>query len=140
MDISISELSNQFLTWIVVYGSPMLSLALFLGALGLPLPGTFFVIAAGAFIRQGVLDGSLTLLLGLGSVVLGDLTSYGVGRFASTGIQKRFGASSSWQEAKATLHRRGGAAIYFTRWLFTPVAIPMNLMTGSSGYPFLKFL
>jgi membrane protein DedA with SNARE-associated domain len=140
MSILISELSNQFLTWVVVYGPPMLSLALFLGALGLPLPGTFFVIAAGAFIRQGVLDGSMTLLLAFGSVILGDLICYGVGRFACTGIEKRFGASPIWQEAKAILHSRGGSAIYLTRWLLTPLAIPVNLITGSSGYPFIKFL
>ena len=40
----------------------------------------------------------------------------------------------------AEVKRRGGIAIYLTRWLFTPLALPTNLIAGSSGYPFWKFL
>ncbi len=50
------NLSELFLTGMITYGPPALGLALLLGALGLPLPGTFFVLAAGAFIRQGAID------------------------------------------------------------------------------------
>ena len=45
-----------------------------------------------------------------------------------------------WQKAEAYFNRQGGIAIYLTRWLFTPLAVPTNLIAGSSGYPFWKFL
>jgi len=140
MTLSISELTDQFLTWFVTFGSPMLALALLLGALGIPLPGTFFVIASGAFIRQGVFDIYSTPVLALLGTVTGDSLSYGLGRFARVGIKKRFGHSATWQRAEATLAQRGGIAVYLTRWLLTPIAVPTNLVAGSGGYPLWKFL
>lgn len=140
MTLSISELSDQFLTWFITFGSPMLALALLLGALGIPLPGTFFVIASGAFIRQGVLDIYSTPVLALFGTVSGDTLSYGLGRLARVAIKNRFGQSATWQRAEATLEQRGGLAVYLTRWLLTPIAVPTNLAAGSGGYPLWKFL
>lgn len=140
MTLSISDLTDQFLTWFITFGSPMLALALLLGALGIPLPGTFFVIASGAFMRQGVLDMYSTPFLALLGAVTGDTLSYGLGRFARVGIKRRFGQSAAWQRAETTLEQRGGIAVYLTRWLLTPIAVPTNLVAGSGGYPLWKFL
>jgi membrane-associated protein len=49
------SLTDFFLTGMITYGPPVLGLALLLGALGVPVPGTLFVLAAGAFVRQGVI-------------------------------------------------------------------------------------
>jgi membrane protein DedA with SNARE-associated domain len=138
--MSLSELSELFLTWVITYGSPMFALALFLGALGVPVPATFLVLAAGGFVRQGVLNAPSTLGLGLAGAVTGDLISYGLGRFARGWIQGRFGQTASWQKASENIQRRGGIAIYLTRWLVTPLAVPTNLTAGSGGYPLGRFL
>ena len=140
MTLSISELTDQFLTWFVTFGPPMLCLALFLGALGVPLPGTFFVIAVGAFVRQGVLNGYTTIIFALLGAVGGDTLSYSLGRFARGWLQTRFGASPAWQRAEVYLAQRGGIAIYLTRWLLTPIAVPTNLVAGSGGFPLWRFL
>ena len=140
MTLSIAELTDQFLTWFITFGPSMLCLALFLGALGIPLPGTFFVIAVGAFIRQGVLNGYSTAMFALLGAVSGDTLSYGLGRFTRGWLQTRFGASPAWQKAEAYLAQKGGIAIYLTRWLLTPIAVPTNLVAGSGGYPLWKFL
>jgi membrane protein DedA with SNARE-associated domain len=140
MNLADLDLNALLLTWVITYGSPMVAGILFLGALGIPLPGTVLVIASGAFIRQGVMDIYTTPPLGLGGALAGDIIIYGLGRFARGWIQSRFGQSSAWQKAEAYFQRRGGMAIYLTRWLFTPLAIPTNLIAGSSGYPFWKFL
>jgi membrane protein DedA with SNARE-associated domain len=134
------SLTEQILAWVLSYGSPMVAGALLLGALGLPVPGTLIVIATGAFIRQGVLDVYTAPPLGLGGALAGDIVIYGLGRFARTWINRKFGQASAWQKAEDFFNRRGGIAIYLTRWLFTPLAIPTNLIAGSSGYPFWKFL
>ncbi len=129
-----------FLTGIIVYGPFMLSLALFISALGIPVPGTLIVVAGGAFVQQGILEWRIAFLLGLLGVVLGDSTSYAMGRVAKGWVQRRFGPTSTWQTAQQSFNRRGGAAIYVTRFLVTPLAIPTNLIAGSSGYMFGRFL
>ena len=140
MSLTELDLNELVLAWVVIYGSPMMAGVLFAGALGIPLPGTLLVIASGAFVRQGFMDIYTTPLLGLSGAVAGDIIIYGLGRFARGWIQSRFGRSPAWQNAEAYFKRRGGIAIYLTRWLFTPLAIPTNLIAGSSGYRFWKLL
>lgn len=128
-----------FLTEIIIYGPFMFGLALFVSALGTPVPGTLLVLAGGAFVQQGVLEWRMAFLLGLFGVVLGDSTSYAMGRIAKGWVQHRFGQVSTWQTAQNSFTRRGAAAIYLTRFFFTPLAIPTNLIAGSSGYRFRRF-
>jgi membrane protein DedA with SNARE-associated domain len=118
----------------------MMSLALFMSASGIPVPGTLLVIAGGAFAQQGILEWRTAFLAGLFGVLLGDSTSFMMGRIAKGWVQRRFGHSSIWQSAQEAFSRRGKAAIYLTRFLVTPLAIPTNLIAGSSGYHFSRFL
>lgn len=138
--MSLTDLNDLFLTWMITYGSPLLAGALLLGALGIPVPGSLMVIAGGAFVRQGVLDIYTTPTLGLAGAVVGDIIIYGLGRFARGWIQQRFGQSPVWQKAESFFKQRGGLAIYLTRWLITPLAVPTNLIAGSSSYSFGKLL
>lgn len=140
MTFDLTALSDLFLTWMVTYGASVFALALLIGALGVPVPGTLFVLAAGAFVRQEVLDLGSALTLGLLGVVIGDAISFGIGYFARGWLQRRFGNSSSWQQSEETFQKRGGIAVYLTRWLLTPIAIPVNWIAGSSGYKFSRFL
>lgn len=140
MTFSLADISDSLLTWVVIYGPIIISLTLFLGAMGLPAPGTFLVIASGAFVRQEVLDLLPALGAALVGVTLGDSLSYSLGRFARGPILRRFGNAPAWQKAEKNFEKRGGAAIYLTRWLLTPIAIPTNLVAGSGGYAFSKFI
>jgi LPXTG-motif cell wall-anchored protein len=140
MTFSLAELSDSLLSWMIIYGPVVIFLALLLGAKGLPAPGTVVVLAAGAFVRQEVLDLPSALALALLGAVLGDSLSYGMGRFARRPILKRFGSSAAWQKAEANFRRRGGLAVYLTRWLFTPIAVPTNLVAGTAAYPFGRFI
>ena len=91
MSLSLAPLIEQILTWIAAYGLLALGLSIFAAAVGVPLPSTLFVIAAGAFARSALL-------------------------------------------------KRGGVAIYLTRWILTAFAVPTNLIAGGGGYPFVRFL
>ena len=42
-------MSDFLLTQVINYGASILGLILFVGALGVPFPGTFLVVAVGAF-------------------------------------------------------------------------------------------
>ena len=134
------DLNTLVLTWITTYGAPMVAVVLFLGAVGIPVPGSLIVVASGAFVRQSFLDLYTTPLMALLGAVSGDILVYGVGFLARIWIDRRFGHTRAWQKAQAYFERRGGIAIYLTRWLVTPLAVPTNLIAGSSAYPFWKFL
>jgi membrane protein DedA with SNARE-associated domain len=133
------DLGSLALGWIASYGSPMVAILLFVGSLGMPLPGTLIVVASGAFIRQELLDTWSTPLLGYLGTISGDLALYAVGYFASAKIEKRFGQTSAWKNARNLFARQGGLAIFLTRWLLTALAFPVTLIAGSSRYRFQKF-
>jgi membrane protein DedA with SNARE-associated domain len=134
------DLINWFLTAITIYGPALLGVILFVGALGLPLPGTLFLVAAGALAQQGSIDWVTASSLGLTGVVLGDSIGYGLGRSAGNWFQPRAVRGSKWQKAQERFSQQGGVAIYLTRFLFTPFAVPTNLIAGGSGYTFKQFL
>jgi membrane protein DedA with SNARE-associated domain len=138
--VSLIDFNALALGWIVAYGSPVVGGILFLGGLGVPLPATLIVIASGAFIRQNLLDLYSTPILGLIGTILGDILLYALGYFASGNIEKRFGNSNAWKNAHKLVERRGGVAIFLTRWLLTAVAVPTTLIAGSGGYRFSRFL
>jgi membrane protein DedA with SNARE-associated domain len=134
------DLINWFLTAITIYGPVLLGVILFVGALGLPLPGTLFLVAAGALAQQGSIDWVTASGLGLTGVVLGDSIGYGLGRSAGNWFQPRAVHGSKWHKAQERFSQQGGVAIYLTRFLFTPFAVPTNLIAGGSGYTFKQFL
>ncbi|MEZ5537418.1 MAG: DedA family protein [Thiolinea sp.] len=135
-----SSLTELLLTGVAGYGVTVLAAGLFAGGLGIPIPTTLLVLMAGAFIRQGVLDAPTAIIFGLVAVVLGDSGSYAMGYFAKDKVQHHFGHSPLWLKAQATITCHGGLAIYLSRFLLTPLAIPVNLIAGSSAYPYRSFL
>ncbi|HEU5103878.1 MAG TPA: VTT domain-containing protein [Roseiflexaceae bacterium] len=135
-----SDLADTLLTAVLAYGAPTLGLVLFVVALGIPLPATLLLLASGAFVSQGVLDGPLALGLGLFGSVLGDSASYCLGRCGGALVIRRFERAAAWRRAQATFDRRGGLLIFFTRFMLTPLALPTNLIAGSSRYTYGCFL
>jgi membrane protein DedA with SNARE-associated domain len=138
--MNISDLTDLVLAGVATYGALALCLALLVTALGLPLPSSFLVLAGGAFIRQGVLDLATTLPLALVAVVIGDTLSYTMGRTLKMPIQRRFGGSPHWKRAEELFKQRGIIAIFLTRCILTPVAIPVNLVAGGSGFSLQRFV
>lgn len=133
-------MSDFLLTQVINYGTPLIGLILFLGALGLPVGASVVVIAAGAFSQQGVLNWYEAILIGLAGAAVGDMLSYGMGHYAKGWVEKRFGDSPAWVNASKSFHKSAGLAIYLTRWLVTAVAIPTNWIAGGSGYKFSHFM
>lgn len=134
-----STLTEFLLTAMLNYGTPLLGGTLFLAALGLPLPATLMLLAAGAFTRQGVMAAEVALPVAVISAIAGDSCSYLLGRFGSRCLP------ATWQRIAASgkvfqmFSRWGGWSIFLTRFLLTPVALPVNLLAGSSGYSYAKF-
>jgi membrane-associated protein len=127
-----SAISDFLLTGVITYGAPLFGLALLLGAIGIPFPTSLLVIAAGAFSRQGMMDWLPTASLGLLGAVAGDSLSFALGRWGGSWVSQRFGGSTIWINAQTTFGRSSPMAVFLTRFLLTAIAIPVNLMAGSS--------
>ena len=84
--------------------------------------------------------GALVVGLGLAGVLLGDTLSYGMGRLLRRPIERRYGKSAIWQRAEQYFARRGGIAIFLTRCVLTPIALPINLIAGSSDFQLGRFV
>ena len=133
-------MADYLLTQIINYGAPLFGLILFLGAVGIPVPASFLLIAAGAFSQQGFLDWVSIAIFGFLGVVLGDATSFGMGFYARNWVAKRFEGSPAWKNARDTFEARAGLAVYLTRFLITALAVPTNLIAGGSGIQFRRFM
>lgn len=132
-------MSDFLLTQVINYGAPILGIIVFIGALGAPFPGTLIVIAVGAFARQGLLPWHTTGLIALACVVFGDSLSYGMGFYAREPVLQRFQESKQWAKAEETFNNWGGMAVVWTRFLLTGIAVPVNLIAGTSGFGIRRF-
>ena len=136
------DLTDFLLHEITAYGPLILGLATLLAAAGLPTPATPLVLAAGALARQGLINWQAALLLALFGVVLGDATSYGIGRFAGNWVDRYATGRRAGliHRAEDQYRRFGGLAVYLTHTIFVSLDVPSNLVAGSSHYPFPRFL
>lgn len=133
-------MSSEFLlTQVINYGAPLLGLIVFIGALGAPFPGTVIVIAVGAFCRQGFLSWHTTGLITLACVVLGDCLSYSMGFYTREHVLRRFEKSERWKQAEVAFDRWGGMSVFWSRFLVTAIAVPVNLIAGTSNFHFKRF-
>ncbi|HSL31867.1 MAG TPA: DedA family protein [Anaerolineales bacterium] len=128
------------MTQIINYGAPILGAIAFVSALGVPLPATLVVIAAGAFSREGFLPWHTTGLIALIFVVMGDCLGYAIGHYLRGPVLTRVGNSTRWARAERFFQRWGGMSVFLTRFLITGIASPVNLMAGMGNFPFRTFL
>ena len=133
-------MSDFLLTQIINYGAPIVGITVLLGAIGIPMPGTLTVVAAGAFSSQGILSWPVAASIGLASAVIGDSVSYAMGYYARGAVLKRFSGISAWIQAEQSFQRWGGMSIFFSRFLVTAIAIPVNLLAGTGDFSYKRFI
>ena len=132
--------SEFLLTQVINYGAPLLGIIVFIGGLGIPLPCTLLVIAAGAFARQGILPWHTTAIISIVSVVIGDSLSYSMGYYFREKVLQRFSGTPRWLQAEQSFQKWGFLSIFFSRFLVTAIALPVNLLSGTTRFPFKRFL
>ncbi len=137
------SLSDYLLSTLGVYGLPVLFGALLIGSAGVPLPASLLLLAAGSFVEQGVLGIWPVLGLSAAGAVLGDNIGYALGRCGGRRMHKQIGGwvgDERLKQAEDWLKRREGAAVFFSRWLFTPLGPIVNLTAGMTEYSWPRFL
>lgn len=133
-------MSEYLLTQVINYGAPLLGIVVFIGGLGVPLPCTLLVIAAGAFARQGILDWQSASIISIVSVIIGDSLSYSFGFYSREKVLSRFSNTPQWLQAEESFQKWGALSIFFSRFLVTAIALPVNLLSGTTRFAFQKFL
>jgi membrane protein DedA with SNARE-associated domain len=135
-----TSVSDLALAALITYGPLALALTLLLGATGVPFPGAILLMAAGAFARQSFIDWRFAWAAAILGVVLGDTVAYGIGRMGGVWAERRLARMGVWQKATDEFSRRGGWAIFLTRFLITPLGVAVSLIAGISAYPFQRFV
>lgn len=137
------SLSDYLLSTLGVYGLPVLFVALLVGAVGLPLPGSLMLLAAGSFVEQGDMSVWPVLMLSAAGVIIGDNVGYALGRWGGRKLLlrlSRFVGAKRLQAAEDWLSKYEGAGIFLSRWLITPLAPFVNIACGVTGYSWPRFM
>ncbi len=120
---------------IPVYGAWILLIGTFLSCLAIPVPTSLMMLAGGAFVASGDLNLVAVVLAAWTGALLGDQAGYFIGRRGGALLLARAGRSSHAAEpmARATsyLQRRGGSAVFFSRWLLSPLGPYVNFIGGA---------
>lgn len=137
-------MSESALALIPTYGVWVVFFATFLSCLALPIPSSLIMLASGAFAASGELSLTSILIAALVGAVIGDQVGYAFGK-AAKAPATRFAMRSPkrtqlFHNAENFLLKRGHWAIFFSRWLISPLGPYINLLAGSLGMPWLVFL
>jgi membrane protein DedA with SNARE-associated domain len=137
-------MNDQLLAAVSQYGAPVLFGIVTIAAIGAPLPITLLLIVVGSMISQGAMN--LWWAIGAASAgsILGDQAGYAIGRWGGRVVVAKlsglFGKHARLQAMEANAKAWGGAGIFMTRWLLSPLGPWVNLASGAAGYPWSRFL
>ncbi len=125
------------------YGILVIMSATYLSCLGLPVPTAFIMLAGGAFAASGDLPANQVVLAALVGAVLGDQTGFVIGRLTGRRLAARLERSPSRAiviaKARHITGHWGGAGVFFTRWLLSPLGPYVNLLTGAASMEWARF-
>ena len=136
-------MTDWLLELVPQYGLWALAVSTFLSCLALPFPASILMLTAGGFVAAGDLGLVSTLAAAAAGGIAGDQLGFWAGRRLGAPLLARLGRDPARDRllarAEAFLARRGAAAIFLSRWLFSPLGPWVNLITGSSGYGWRRF-
>ena len=136
-------MTDWLLAQVADWGATALAVVTFLSCLAIPVPSSMMMLTAGAFAASGDLALGPAASAALAGAVLGDQTGFQLGRL---GYQRAEGwllhsrtRAAVLDRARASVHRSGGVAVFFSRWLFSVLGPYVNLIAGAAGMRWLTF-
>lgn len=125
------------------YGVWVLAASCYLSCLLVPIPTSLLMLAGGAFVAAGDLDGSTALAGAWLGAVLGDQTGYAVGRRFGPLLERfadqRVSRQKLYRRATETVRHKGEIGVFFSTWLFAPLGPWVNMAAGASGLAWHRF-
>lgn len=141
-----SNLLPYLLTLLQEYSYPILWLSIFIGALGVPLPNSLVLLAAGAFAALGDFNFAALALVSISAFVAGDNSSYWIGRRWGSKVLNWLEKSGrlikphTIERSRIYFERLGGWAIFCSRFLVSALGGAINLLAGAELYPYRRFI
>ena len=123
-------------------------MSIFVASVGVPLPIGLVLLASGAFAALGDFDLVLLIVIASTASVAGDSVGYWIGRRIGHNIllwlkqERSFSLISPQAVTRSQIYfqRRGGWAIFLSRFLFSGLGGVINLLSGAEVYPYRRFL
>lgn len=136
-------MTDWLLALVPQYGLWLLAATTFLSCLALPFPASILMLTAGGFAAAG----DLVLWQAFGAAaaggIAGDQLGYWAGRGFGAGFLSRLrvdpGRDKLLARADAFIERKGVMAVFFSRWLVSPLGPWVNLIAGSTDYAWGRF-
>ena len=139
-----NNLLPYLLTLIQEYGYPILWLSVFIGAVGIPLPNSLVLLAAGAFAALGDFNFAILAAVSISAFVSGDNTSYWIGRRWGSKVlhwmEGRLIKPRTLERSRVYFEHLGGWAIFSSRFLVSALGGAINLLAGAELYPYRRFV
>jgi len=143
-----SALLPNLIDWLQQYGYPALWLFVFIAAVGVPLPTSLVLLASGAFAALGDFNIIVLGIIAVTASTSGDSVGYFIGRRWGSKVLlwlqrprwQRLVSPRNFARAQAYFQRRGGWAVFLTRFLFSALGGITNLLAGAELYPYRRFL
>jgi membrane-associated protein len=134
---------DQLLAALTQYGSPALFAVVAIAAIGVPVPVTLLLIVTGSLAAQGAIDLWASIAIATAGAVSGDQIGFAVGRWGGKALIARLswllGDAEHLKKLDAKAKSWGGAGVFFSRWLVTPLGPWINLASGAADYSWLRF-
>jgi membrane protein DedA with SNARE-associated domain len=107
------------------------------------LPVTLLLIVTGSLAAQGVMNVWLAIAIAAVGSIAGDQIGFAVGRWGGkplvTRLSRMIGSAERIRELDAKAKSWGGAGVFFSRWLVSPLGPWINLASGATDYSWLRF-
>ena len=136
-------MSEQILAALARYGFPALFMIVTVASIGIPLPVTLLMIVTGSLAAQGVLNIWWAIAVATLGSIAGDQIGYAIGRWGGKALAARLtgllGKGDRLRQMEAGAKKLGGAGIFLSRWLVTPLGPWINFASGIAGYSWLRF-
>lgn len=136
---------QQLLELLATYGLIALLPVLLLSAVGVPLPGSLLLVAAGAVAGGGQISLPLLILGATIATLLGNGIGYWLGWRGGRSALNRWGGrfhldAERITQARASFTRYGLLSVLFSRFPLSPISAIVNILAGTAHYPLRRFM
>ncbi len=136
-------MTDWLLALIPGYGVWVIFTATLLSCLALPVPSSLVMLAGGGFAAGGDLALGQAVAAAWVGAVGGDQLGYAIGRRGGSAAVERLARHGSRREmverALDFVRRWGGAGVFFSRWLVSPLGPYVNFVAGGAGLGWTRF-
>jgi membrane protein DedA with SNARE-associated domain len=128
-------MTEMILALVPSYGLVLVALGTFFSCLALPVPSSLIMLSAGGFAAAGDLvlwQVGATALIG---AIAGDQLGYLIGRYAAHHLRGRSPSArraALMARAEEKLHQNAALAVFFSRWLVSPLGPYVNFAGGAA--------